>query len=100
MVMIAYIVNALISLYVLVLFVTIILSLLISFNVVNRHNQFVDMIYRTGVSLTEPVLRPVRNMLPAMGGIDISPIIVLILINAVKIGLNAYVFNPAIRAGL
>ncbi|PQA86527.1 YggT family protein [Hyphococcus luteus] len=100
MAMIAYIVNALINLYVLVLFVTIILSLLISFNVVNRHNQFVDMIYRTGVSLTEPLLRPVRNMLPAMGGIDISPIIVLILVRAVQIGLNTYVFSPMISSGL
>lgn len=100
MAMIAYIVNALINLYVLILFVTIILSLLISFNVVNRHNQFVDMIYRTGVSLTEPLLRPVRNMLPAMGGIDISPIIVLILVRAVQIGLNTYVFNPMIASGL
>ncbi len=100
MAMIAYIVNALINLYVLILFVTIILSLLINFNVVNRHNQLVDMIYRTGVSLTEPLLKPVRNMLPAMGGIDISPIIVLILIRAVQIGLNTYVFNPMITSGL
>ena len=100
MAMIAYIANALINLYVLILFVTVILSLLISFNVINRHNQFVDMIYRTGVSLTEPLLRPVRNMLPAMGGIDISPIIVLIGLRAVQIGLNTYVFSPMLRAGL
>ncbi len=100
MAMIAYIVNALIDLYVLILFVTIILSLLISFNVINRHNQIVDMIYRTGVSLTEPLLRPVRNMLPAMGGLDISPIIVLIGLRAVQIGLQTYVFAPMLRAGL
>ena len=100
MAMIAYIANALINLYVLILFVTVILSLLISFNVINRHNQVVDMIYRTGVSLTEPLLRPVRNMLPAMGGIDISPIIVLIGLRAVQIGLNTYVFSPMLRAGL
>lgn len=100
MAMIAYIANALINLYILILFVTVILSLLISFNVINRHNQLVDMIYRTGVSLTEPLLRPVRNMLPAMGGIDISPIIVLIGLRAVQIGLNTYVFTPMLRAGL
>ena len=100
MAMIAYIVNALINLYVLIIFVTVILSLLISFNVVNRHNQFVDMIYRTGLSLTEPLMRPVRNMLPAMGGIDISPIIVLIGLRAVQIGLNHYIFGPMVGAGL
>jgi YggT family protein len=100
MAMIAYIANALINLYILILFVTIILSLLISFNVINRHNQFVDMIYRTGVSLTEPALRPIRNILPSMGGIDISPILLLIALRAVQIGLNTYVFAPALRAGL
>lgn len=100
MAMIAYIANALINLYILILFVTVILSLLISFNVINRHNQLVDMIYRTGVSLTEPALRPIRNILPSMGGIDISPILLLIGLRAVQIGLNTYVFAPALSAGL
>lgn len=100
MAMIAYVANALINLYILILFVTVILSLLISFNVINRHNQLVDMIYRTGVSLTEPLLRPIRNILPSMGGIDISPILLLIGLRAVQIGLNTYVFTPALRAGL
>ena len=100
MVMIAYAVNALINLSIVVLFVTIIFSLLISFNVINRHNQFVSMIYSTGVALTEPLLRPIRNILPAMGGIDISPILLLIAIRAVQLGLNTYIFTPALRSGL
>jgi len=100
MLMVEYIVNQLINLYILVLFVTIIMSLLISFNVINRHNQVVGMIYSTGVALTEPLLRPIRNVLPSMGGLDISPIILLIGIRAVQIGLGAYVFGPLTRAGL
>ena len=97
MVMIAYIANALINLYILILFVTVILSLLISFNVINRHNQFVDMVYRTGVSLTEPLLRPVRNMLPNLGGIDISPVILILLLFFLR---NLIVYDLPIWLGL
>ncbi|MFM2042162.1 MAG: hypothetical protein RLY86_738 [Pseudomonadota bacterium] len=66
--------------FVWVLIISAILSWLIAFNVLNTRNQFVytvsDMLYR----LTEPVLRPVRRLLPNLGGIDISPIIVILLI--------------------
>jgi YggT family protein len=44
--------------------------------------------------LTEPLLRPIRNMLPNLGGIDISPIVLLIGLNALQIGVNAYIFRP------
>ena len=94
MLVISYIFNALIQLYIIVILVNVIMSWLISFNVVNRHNRFVDAIWRTTVALTEPALRPIRNMLPNLGGIDISPIILLIGLNALQIGMNAYVFRP------
>jgi YggT family protein len=100
MAVIAYIVNTVANLYVFVIFAMVIFSWLINFNVINRHNQFVDMVWRTLISLTEPLLRPIRRMLPNMGGLDISPIVLLILIKAVQYGLNYYVFNPALRAGL
>ena len=100
MAVIAYIFNAVTQLYIIVIFVSVILSWLIAFNVINRHNQFVDAVWRTCVTLTEPLLRPIRNILPNMGGIDISPIILLIGINAVRYGMNFYVFNPMIRQGL
>ena len=60
-----------------VVFVMVVMSWLISFNVINRHNKFVDMVWRTVIGLTEPVLGPIRRSLPGMGGIDISPIILL-----------------------
>ncbi len=94
MVMISYVFNALIQLYILVIFVSVIMSWLISFNVINRHNQFVDAIWRTCTGLTEPALRPIRNMLPNLGGIDISPIILLVGLNALQIGANTYIFRP------
>ena len=63
--------------YQLVIFAMVILSWLIGFNVINRHNQFVDMIWRMVNSLTEPVLRPIRRYIPSIGGMDLSPLILL-----------------------
>ena len=100
MAVIAYIFNAVTQLYIIVIFVSVILSWLIAFNVVNRHNQFVDGIWRTCVALTEPLLRPIRNMLPNLGGIDISPILLLIGIRAAQIGVNRYIFAPLFAQGL
>ena len=56
----------------------VIMSWLLTFNVINRHNQFVDAVWRTLMGLTEPVLRPIRNVMPNLGGIDISPLVLLL----------------------
>ena len=68
------------QLYVWLLIAAAILSWLIAFNVVNTRNQFVgtvaDFLYR----ITEPVLRPIRNFLPNLGGIDVSPVILILII--------------------
>ncbi|WP_274423150.1 YggT family protein [Chelativorans sp. YIM 93263] len=61
-----------------------IFSWLYAFNVVNPRNQFVGMIGDFLFRVTEPALRPIRNLLPDMGGIDISPIIVLLIIFFVR----------------
>lgn len=69
-----------IDLYIWVVIASAILSWLIAFNVVNTNNRFVysvaDMLYR----ITEPALRPIRNILPNLGGIDISPVILILLL--------------------
>jgi YggT family protein len=69
-----------IDLYIWVVIASAILSWLVAFNVVNINNRFVlsiaDMLYR----LTEPALRPIRNILPNLGGIDISPVILILLL--------------------
>lgn len=100
MFIIAHIVNALFDLYFWVIVISVIASWLVAFGIVNRSNQIVDAILRTTYSLTEPVMRPVRNFLPNLGGIDISPIIVIILLRAVQRGLNHYIFIPAINQGM
>ncbi|MEQ8935515.1 MAG: YggT family protein [Amphiplicatus sp.] len=95
-----YIFNALINLYIIVIFVSVILSWLIHFNVINGRNQFVDAIARTCYALTEPALRPIRRLLPSLGGLDISPILLLIGLNALQIGVNKYIFLPMLARGL
>jgi YggT family protein len=69
-----------IDLYIWVIIASAILSWLVAFNVVNTNNRFVlavaDMLYR----LTEPALRPIRSVLPNLGGIDISPVILILLL--------------------
>ena len=70
----------LIDLYIWVVIASAILSWLIAFNVVNTNNRIVltiaDALYR----ITEPALRPIRSILPNLGGIDISPVILILLL--------------------
>ena len=74
-----------ISLYVWALIIAAVLSLLIAFNVLDTRNRFVwavgDFFYR----LTEPALRPIRRRLPNLGGVDLSPLVLILLLQAVRI---------------
>ena len=77
---IVFILIQIINLYIYLLIASAILSWLIAFNVVNTRNPVVHMIAELLYRLTEPVLRPIRSLLPNMGGIDISPIILFLII--------------------
>jgi YggT family protein len=68
------------QLYSYVIIIVAIMSWLIAFNVINIYNEFVRSIWASMNALTEPLLRPIRRMLPNLGGIDISPVILLLLI--------------------
>ncbi|MEO1719229.1 MAG: YggT family protein [Pseudomonadota bacterium] len=68
----------LITLYVYVILASVIFSWLVAFNVINPSNQFVRTLWQTLDAVTEPVFRPVRRMLPAMGGLDLAPLVVLL----------------------
>ncbi len=66
--------------YIWIIIASAVMSWLIAFNVVNTRNQFVAMVWEFLYKITEPALRPIRNLLPNLGGIDISPIILLFAI--------------------
>ena len=66
------------DIYIWLLIAAAILSWLVAFNVVNSRNQFVHMVGDFLYRITEPVLRPIRNVLPNLGGIDVSPVILII----------------------
>jgi YggT family protein len=68
------------QLYIYLLIAQAVLSWLIAFNVVNVRNQFVAMVWDFLYRITEPLLRPIRNIMPNLGGIDISPVILILLI--------------------
>ena len=63
-----------------VFLIMIIMSWLISFNVINTRNEFVACVWRVVNAITEPILRPIRRIVPPMGGLDLSPIIVFVII--------------------
>ena len=68
------------QIYTWILIASAIFSWLYAFNVINSSNQFVNQVGRFLYNVTEPVLRPIRRLLPNLGGIDISPIILLLII--------------------
>ena len=72
------------DLYVWLLIASAILSWLIAFNVVNTRNAFVAAVAEFLYRITEPVLAPIRRMMPNFGGLDISPIILILLIYLVQ----------------
>ena len=60
--------------------IMIIMSWLISFNVINTRNNFVDSVWRVLNAITEPILKPIRRIIPPVGGLDLSPIVVFVII--------------------
>jgi YggT family protein len=84
-----FLIQAGLNLFFWAIIIAAILSLLVNFGVLDTRNRLVwtlsDFFYR----VTEPVLRPVRNRLPHLGGIDISPLVVLLLIQAAMLLVGA-----------
>jgi len=69
-----------IDLYIWVILISVILSWLVAFNVVNTSNRIVYLIGDVAYRLTEPVLGPIRRILPNLGPVDISPIVLILLL--------------------
>lgn len=84
----AQIVDYLISIIVMLVIVQFVLSLLVSFNVVSMQNDFVAAIWRAVNALLDPLLRPVRRIMPDTGQIDLSPMVLIIGLTILQIVLN------------
>jgi YggT family protein len=71
-------ISSLIQLYIYVIIAGAVMSWLIAFNVVNAYSPIVRSIWQALNALTEPLLRPIRRVMPDLGGIDISPVILIL----------------------
>ena len=71
-----------------IILVQAVLSWLVVFNVINTHNDFVRQFLRALDYITEPLYRPIRKVLPDFGGVDFSPLVVLLAIQALRIILS------------
>lgn len=72
-------ISYLITLYVYVIIAGVILSWLMAFGVINPYNPFVRSLWQALNAVTEPLLRPIRNAMPNLGAIDLSPLILILL---------------------
>ena len=89
---ILYIILLILDIYIWLLIAAAVLSWLIAFNVINTRNQFVAMVVDFLYRITEPVLRPIRNVLPSLGGIDISPVVLILIIILIKDIIVRYIY--------
>jgi YggT family protein len=74
------ILNGILEAYLWVVIAAVVMSWLLTFNVVNYHNEFVRTVVRILTALTEPVFRLIRRILPPIGGLDLSPLVVFAVI--------------------
>ena len=87
---ILYVFNTLIDLYELTIIVAVVASWLIVFGVLSTRNQLARSLIQALDALTEPVFRQVRRVIPSIGGIDFSPILVFIVLEVLRRLVNGY----------
>ncbi len=80
------------QLYTYVIIIVAIMSWLIAFNVINVYNNVVRTIWDALNAMTEPVLRPIRNVLPNFSGLDLSPLVLLLLIFLIQDVIAKYIY--------
>lgn len=87
------IISMLANIFIMLIIIQFVIGLLFAFNVVSPSNQFLMSVYDALNRLMDPILRPVRNMLPQTGAIDFSPIVIIIVLNIVLIVLGNVIGN-------
>ncbi|MEM7022999.1 MAG: YggT family protein [Pseudomonadota bacterium] len=79
-----WLIDTVLELYIWVVIANVVLSWLIAFNVINTSNRFVYQIGDFLNRATEPALRPIRSIMPNLGGIDVSPVVLILLLVFVR----------------
>ncbi len=85
-------IDTVISIYVWMIIVSVILSWLIAFSVINTHNQFVAMLRDFLHRITEPALAPIRRILPDLGGIDLSAVALILMLWFLRSLMHEYLY--------
>ena len=91
MIAIFYLVLQILKLYSYVVIANVVISWLVAFNILNTQNKFVYLVLDFTYRLTEPLLKKIRGILPNLGALDISPIILLLLIWFVEMCMKLYI---------
>jgi YggT family protein len=87
--------NDIVRLYVWVLIINAVASWLVAFNVINTSNRFVYLVLETTYRLTDPPLRFIRNYIPNLGSVDISPIILILSLIFIRNFINEIFYKAA-----
>jgi YggT family protein len=80
-----WLVNTIIQLIIITLIVNAVISWLVAFDIVSRRNRFVASVWDVTSRLTDPLLRPIRNVIPSVGGIDLSPMVLILGLGFVQV---------------
>jgi len=96
---IIWVANAILNIYFWIVIMAVVSSWLVSFKVINTGNQFVRMVLDFLYRFTEPLFSRIRRVLPLMGGIDLSPIVVLLGIGATRYFLNLLALKMVLVKG-
>ena len=91
MIALASLIDVVIQIYIWILIASAVLSWLLAFGIVNRYNPIVSRVGQFCNALTEPVLRPIRRVLPLIAGVDLSPLVLILLLMFLRNLLFEYV---------
>ena len=93
-----FLIFAAIQIIIVVGIINVILSWLIAFDVLNIRNPTIYRIARGLDGVTDPLLRPIRRFIPSLGGMDLSPIVLILLLQALRILIERTIAGPLISA--
>jgi len=94
---IAFLILQIVNIYEWVVIIAVAVSWLTAFNVINERNNFVRSLLRILITLTDPVFRQIRRVIPPVGGLDLSPLVVIVLLETIKYAMTSWA--PLVMAG-